>query len=339
MPRPSAPVLGLAVVALAALTACSGGGPDTAVPAVPVAPAPSATATTSPSSAPAATPSASPSVTAPIAAPPTAAPTASRPALDVKAVQTALTKQKYYVGAIDGEPGGATRSAVTAFQKVNGLSADGDIGPQTLAALGAPTAPVLQTGPADRVEVDLTRQVVYLVKGGRLERVLAASSGNGERYSQKSGGTATALTPTGWFTIERRIVGLRKADLGTLYDPQYFYRGWAIHGSNSVPAGPASHGCVRVSRADATYLLDAISVGIPVHLYGGEHVFSAGSGAPGTDNPTGDEPATPTASPTASSTPSPTPSPRATPAPRPTETPTATATPRATASPSPRPTR
>jgi hypothetical protein len=37
---------------------------------------------------------------------------------------------------------------------------------------------------------------------------------------------------------------VREADLGTLYDPQYFYRGWAIHGSNSVPAvRPATAAC------------------------------------------------------------------------------------------------
>ena len=93
--------------------------------------------------------------------------------------------------------------------------------------------------------------MLYVVKGGAVQRILPVSSGNGATYKQKNGSNAKALTPVGWYKIERRIVGERKADLGTLYDPQYFYRGWAIHGSNSVPAGPASHGCVRVTRADA----------------------------------------------------------------------------------------
>ena len=34
----------------------------------------------------------------------------------------------------------------------------------------------------------------------------------------------------------------------------YFFKGWAIHGSPSVPAYPASHGCVRISNADADWL-------------------------------------------------------------------------------------
>jgi hypothetical protein len=175
-----------------------------------------------------------------------------------------------------------------AFQKVQGLPRSGSVNAATLAALASPKTPDLRGGPANRVEVDLTKQVLYVVKGGAVSRILPVSSGNGASYKQKNGATARALTPTGHYVIERRIVGERKADLGTLYDPQYFYRGWAIHGSNSVPAGPASHGCVRVTRADAKYLLTALSNGMSVHVYGGTHVFSAGSSAPGTDNPTGD---------------------------------------------------
>jgi lipoprotein-anchoring transpeptidase ErfK/SrfK len=80
----------------------------------------------------------------------------------------------------------------------------------------------------------------------------------------------------GQFTVERRISGVREADLGTLYDPLYFYKGWAIHGSNAVPAQPASHGCVRVTRADAVWLFERVPDGISVHVHGGQHVFTPG---------------------------------------------------------------
>ncbi len=228
---------------------------------------------------------------APTTAAATAAAKAAAPTFDVAAVQRTLIDLRYYVGPVDGKAGPALRSAVMAFQKVQGLGVDGGVGAATLAALAAPTAPVLKgVGPANRVEVDLTRQVLYVVKGGAVQRIMPVSSGNGATYAQKDGSTARALTPTGFYTIQRRIVGERVADLGTLYDPQYFYKGWAIHGSNSVPAGPASHGCIRVTRSDAKWLLNEINNGMSVHLYGGTHVFSAGSSAPGTDNPTGDNP-------------------------------------------------
>jgi peptidoglycan hydrolase-like protein with peptidoglycan-binding domain len=279
----------LAVVLAAALAGCTA---DTASDsASPVA----ATASAAPSPhTPGREPVRTPlELTAAVASPspvPATSPAAPPPpSFDVAAVQRQLTEQRYYVGPVDGKAGAALRSAVMAFQKVNGLGVDGGVGPATLAALAAPRAPQLQaSSPADRVEIDLTKQVLYVVKGGAVNRIMPVSSGNGATYKQKDGSTARALSPVGWYKIQRRIVGERKADLGTLYDPQYFYKGWAIHGSNSVPAGPASHGCVRVPRNDAKWLLSAIGNGMSVYLYGGKHVFTAGSSAPGTENPSGD---------------------------------------------------
>jgi peptidoglycan hydrolase-like protein with peptidoglycan-binding domain len=212
------------------------------------------------------------------------------PSFDVAAVQQRLAELRYYVGPVDGEEGPGTRSAVMAFQKVNGLGADGVVGPITLAALDNPVSPTLQGGPAHRLEIDLTKQVAYYVEGGQLVRIMPVSSGSGQTYTTSSGGTARSLTPVGSFKVQRRIRGVREAPLGTLYDPLYFYKGWAIHGSNSVPAYPASHGCVRVTRADAVWLFDRMPVGTTVVLYGGTHTFTAGSSAPGTDEPAGDVP-------------------------------------------------
>jgi lipoprotein-anchoring transpeptidase ErfK/SrfK len=270
-------------------------------------------------------PTSSPAVEEPLDVPspepasPSASPSPRKPALptyDVKAVQTQLASLHYYLGAIDGERGRQFHSAVMAFQKVQGIGADGIVGKATLAALKAPKSPTLKaSSPSERVEVDLTKQVLYVVKNGAITRILPVSSGNGETYRQKSGRTAKALSPVGWYTIQRRIVGVREADLGTLYDPQYFYRGWAIHGSNSVPPWPASHGCIRVTRSDAKYLLGALHVGMSVYVYGGRYTFTAGSSAPGTDNPTGDTATDAPASPTPAASPSPSSSPSASPSP------------------------
>lgn len=314
--RPLTAVVGLTALALV-LTACSGGTQSAApVDAKPVVEAsPPTVVEPSPAAAsPAAEPTPEPTSAASPAAP-------AQPTFDVVAAQKQLAGLGYYLGAADGKRGPAFRSAVMAFQKVQGIGADGTVGPATLAALEAPKKPSLRaSSPANRVEVDLTKQVLYVVKGGAISRILPVSSGNGATYTQKDGSKARSLTPTGWYKIQRRIVGERKADLGTLYDPQYFYRGWAIHGSNSVPAYPASHGCIRVTRADAKWLLGAINNGMSVFLYGGTHTFTAGSSAPGTDAPTGD---TPGGTPAASSAPKPAPQPtrKPTPAPEPTRAP------------------
>jgi peptidoglycan hydrolase-like protein with peptidoglycan-binding domain len=315
----------LALVALlasaVALTACNSGG-ATGTQAVRAATSPTAEASASAAAVPTQTASASATPTATPSATPSRKPTPPPPPpFDVVAVQKRLTELKYYGGPADGRTGAVLSEAVMAFQKVQGLPIDGSVGAQVLAALAAPKPAVLKaSAPADRVEVDLTKQVLYVVKGGAITRILPVSSGSGATYRNKDGSTATALTPVGWYTIQRRYSGAQVAPLGTLYDPQYFYQGWAIHGSNSVPAGPASHGCVRVTRWDGTWLWSQIGVGTQVYLYGGSHTFTAGSKAAGTSAPAGDDAGTAPA-------PAPAPAAKATTAPAV----TATATPSTTA--------
>ena len=41
----------------------------------------------------------------------------------------------------------------------------------------------------------------------------------------------------------------------------------AVHGSWSVPAYPASHGCVRVTIAVMDRLYNGLPVGLPVKVY------------------------------------------------------------------------
>ncbi len=55
---------------------------------------------------------------------------------EVKEVQRRLKQWGYYTGAVDGVFGSGTKRAVIAFQKKNGLTADGVVGKSTYAALG-----------------------------------------------------------------------------------------------------------------------------------------------------------------------------------------------------------
>ena len=54
----------------------------------------------------------------------------------VREVQTRLKNWGYYEGNVDGVYGSKTEAAVRWFQRQNGLSVDGQVGDQTLAALG-----------------------------------------------------------------------------------------------------------------------------------------------------------------------------------------------------------
>lgn len=55
---------------------------------------------------------------------------------EVSQLQSSLKDWGYYNGAVDGIFGTATRNAVIAFQKANGLTPDGIAGTKTLAAIG-----------------------------------------------------------------------------------------------------------------------------------------------------------------------------------------------------------
>ena len=57
----------------------------------------------------------------------------------VTEIQTRLKSWGYYDGAVDGVYGSRTENAVRYFQRKNGLSVDGQVGAETLAALGLPT--------------------------------------------------------------------------------------------------------------------------------------------------------------------------------------------------------
>ena len=66
---------------------------------------------------------------------------------EVKEVQRRLKNWGYYNGAVDGVFGAGTKKAVIAFQKKNGLTADGVVGKATYQALGMnASAGVLTTG-------------------------------------------------------------------------------------------------------------------------------------------------------------------------------------------------
>ena len=80
-------------------------------------------------------------------------------------------------------------------------------------------------------------------------------------------GIAGYFTPLGRFAIGRKVPGYDPSPLGVLYKPMYFYGGYAIHGSPSIPPYPASHGCVRVPNFVADRLYESEPYGEAVIVY------------------------------------------------------------------------
>lgn len=181
---------------------------------------------------------------------------------EVRDLQRQLSDLGYWLGTADGTYGHSTAQAVLALQKSAGLDRDGVAGEATLEALAEGTLPPLQGGPADRVEIDLDRQVLQVVADGERVLVLNTSTGSNE-YFTSDGYTRAAVTPPGTFAVDRVYDGVHTGSLGSLYRPRYFNQGIAVHGAPSIPGYPASHGCARVSNAamDMLWAQDHLPMG------------------------------------------------------------------------------
>jgi peptidoglycan/xylan/chitin deacetylase (PgdA/CDA1 family) len=157
-----------------------------------------------------------------------------------------LRSKSYPAGASNNVFDYALLQSVYAFEKVHRMPRDGVVPPAELRKILLSRRPrAHKRGPRRFVEIDISRQVLFEVKGRKVIKTLPVSSGNNEPYVSE-GVNYIAHTPRGAFRIERKIAGWRVSHLGRLYYPSYFIGGFAIHGSPSVPVYPASHGCVRL---------------------------------------------------------------------------------------------
>ena len=193
---------------------------------------------------------------------------------DVAALEKKLSELHYFVGGIDDLYDQNTLYAVTAFQKVNGMERTGRATDDVVAAVERTTtspAALAPGGGATRVEVDLGRQVLFLYEGDSLSTILPVSTGSGNRFCSE-GWCRRAVTNPGSFAVYRQARGWEKGPLGSLYNPQYFDGGIAIHGATSVPATPASHGCVRIPMAAAEWFPSKMTKGTPVYVAGPDGV-------------------------------------------------------------------
>jgi peptidoglycan hydrolase-like protein with peptidoglycan-binding domain len=261
--RAPLPRFSLIAVAIVVLGACTGSSADDAL-----APATTSTSTTSTSTTTTST-TAPPTTTT--AKPPVPGLARGSKGPEVKVLEEQLNALHYDTGKVDDTFDAATGHAVMAFQKVNGLPRTGRATDDVLAAAakGGDPAPMIADGGANRVEIDLKRQALFVYKGGALLRILSVSTGNEKKYCV-DGECAVAVTPGGSFKANRKIKGVRVSRLGELFNPVYFNGGIAVHGSASVPASPASHGCVRIPMNSSLWFHDTIALGTPIYVLGGK---------------------------------------------------------------------
>jgi hypothetical protein len=151
--------------------------------------------------------------------------------------------------------GGRTARGVLAYRKVNGKSRSSRAGAGLVRSVfaGRGAYKVRYPNAGEHVEAPLDKQVVVFAKGDKPFAIYPISSGK-------------SSTPTvrGHFQFIRTEPGYN--DHGMYYS-FYFYGGYAIHGYESVPDYPASHGCLRTFIADQPEIYNLIHFGEDIFIW------------------------------------------------------------------------
>jgi hypothetical protein len=198
--------------------------------------------------------------------------------LIVAAYQQRLVDLKFDPGPVDGNWTQAMTFAVQAVQKVAGVDRNGRIGPtehDILESFQYPQ-PLHVGAEPNRTEIDIAKQVITLYNNNQVTLITTTSTASGETFcyvTPKKAPTQriceVATTPNGRYQYYYFYDGWQDGDLGELYNPYYFFKGRAIHGYDSVPVTPASHGCSRIPMHIATYWHTLVHEGEPVYVDGG----------------------------------------------------------------------
>lgn len=171
----------------------------------------------------------------------------------VRILERRLAQLRYALRGVDTYYSYDTADAVLAFQKVNGMTRTGRVTPELWRRLQNAHVPFARyRGPYRHIEVDKTRQVLFQVTGGRVTRVVHVSTG------------ATGNTPVGRWHVYSKVPGFLPSGM---YYSSFFVGAFAIHGYPSVPAYPASHGCVRLPMWIAPTIFASNDYGEAVYIY------------------------------------------------------------------------
>jgi L,D-transpeptidase catalytic domain/Putative peptidoglycan binding domain/PKD domain len=171
----------------------------------------------------------------------------------VRGLEQRLRQLHYALGSADGYYGVDTSDAVVAFQKLHGLPRTGATDLRFWRALDHAAIPTARhTEAALHVEVSKELQVLFIVRDGEVSLIVPVSTG------------ATGNTPLGTWHVYSRLPGYNAEEM---YYSSFFTGAFAIHGYHSVPAYPASHGCVRIPIWVAKRIYSLIDYGTTVYIY------------------------------------------------------------------------
>jgi hypothetical protein len=151
--------------------------------------------------------------------------------------------------------GGKTARGVLAYRKVNDKARSTRAGAGLVKSVfgGKGEYEVRHPGAGQHVEAPLSKQILVFAKGDKAVAVYPISSGK-----------SSTPTVTGHYEFIRTEPGYNSHGM---YYSWYFYGGYAVHGYESVPDYPASHGCLRTFIADQPEIYERINYGEDIFIW------------------------------------------------------------------------
>jgi hypothetical protein len=151
--------------------------------------------------------------------------------------------------------GGKTGRGVLAYRKVNDMTRSSRAGAGLVKSVfaGRGGYKVLHPDAGEHLEAPLSKQVLVFTKGDKPFAIYPVSSGK-----------PSTPTVTGHFTFIRTEPGYNSHGM---YYSFYFYGGYAVHGYESVPDYPASHGCIRTFIVDQPEIYNRIHYGESIFVF------------------------------------------------------------------------
>jgi hypothetical protein len=151
--------------------------------------------------------------------------------------------------------GGKAARGVLAYRKVNGMARSGRAGSGLVkrAFAGRGEYRVRHPEAGEHLEAPISKQVLVFARGDKAFAVYPVSSGK-----------SSTPTVTGHFHFIRQEPGYNAEGM---YYSFYFYGGYAVHGYDSVPDYPASHGCIRTFIADQPEIYERINFGESIFIF------------------------------------------------------------------------
>jgi len=174
----------------------------------------------------------------------------------VKGMLTGLRRLSIRIPGLGSRFTTQVKDSVIAFQKAYRLPRTYVFNSANWRKLdGARTVRPRRSSPSTHIEVDKGRQILMVVKNGKVFGLIAVSTG------------ATGNTPEGSFHIQQKHPFTTSGFGGILVRTMGFVGNFAIHGYSPVPPYPASHGCIREPIWACYWVYDQSWVGEALYVY------------------------------------------------------------------------